>query len=177
MAEYMRAEDRLAALLPGLVARPAPVSIEVDLGLGASALGALGSSIAAALSALANGGSSGAAAASQQDAAAGALAARLRELRLRLPTAADRETLVSEYSAWLDGLRKQLVAQHDEAHARLEALRAELAGASGDLRQSEAAVEAVRHQQRLLESAKWRALTKFEEAQVGMACVLDAWGL
>lgn len=194
IAAYMRAEERLSELFPdvdlraNLVAGASGGASALQVGLSAAAhaaaaaaagaaalagsakpaaagvspVSALKARISAALSALAQG-ASGAGSAPVP----GELAAQLRELRLQLPAAAgDRSAMLADYGSWLDGLRQQLLSQHLEAETRLVALKAELEGATGQLRQSEAAAEALEEQRVALEAAKWRALAKYEEAQV-----------
>jgi hypothetical protein len=186
----MRAEERLAALFPdinlrtnlaagvvggaataqaganaasavgdaGVAAKDAEVAAAAAASpLVASPLGALGSRIAAALSSLTQG---------ALGAGAAPRVSQLRELRMRLPTTADRSAMLSQYGVWLGGLREQLLSQHLDAQAQLVALRVELESASGDLARSQGAATAIQEQLQALDSAKWSALAKYEEAQV-----------
>jgi hypothetical protein len=178
MAEYIKAEERLFAMFPGIDLRlaalaPAGARIEADPaphGLG-ERLGRIAGRVSDAITALTHGvvrfGAGGAAATSRErEADAVLMAAKLRELREKLPSAEDRATLLADYGAWLDGLREQLVIQHGEAQARLVGLREELEEAAGDAKQGRAALAALDEQQRELERSRLQALATFDEVQV-----------
>jgi len=188
MADYMKAEERLFAMFPGIdlqLASLAP-TLSAQLppsptpGLGGP-LSRLSGRVAAAITALTHSivrfGAGGCAAAKEQrEADAAVLAAKLRELREKLPTAEDRQTLLTEYSSWLDGLREQLVIQHGEAQARLVVLRNELEEVVDRMEHGREAVAAMQEQRGALERARWRALQKYDEAQVSNVLYLLGGG-
>jgi hypothetical protein len=171
----MRAEDRLAAMFPGIdldaasaaaaaALRPAPAK-----GLRPAVL-RLGARVGAALGALTQSTLKlGAAEAPETASATPQLAAKLRELRECLPAGPDRATLLEECTAWVAVLRQQLVAQHGEAQARLELLKSELMLLDGELARVRAAEVAVDDQGALLETGRREALAALAAAKVGRA--------